>query len=433
VNLDRALIDKAEGRLDAAQQAADPLPAALARFPAAGNDLAEVYELLAQIRDLRNQPDEARAFFERALALRRQQWGDASVRLAQMRYRFGRMLWNLRQLAQAEAEMIAAWQATRAALGPDHVASARNELHLGRLQFYVGTGGEGMLRLRHAHGVLLAQADRLDPTEVLTAQTFLANALVIDGWLREAGPALDDALARRERLGAGAASGVTLDISRAMWLADVGRLADARALHERLRDATITQLGQRHPYVAERRQRLARVLLTAGDLPAAERELQAALATDDGVETVFGSAKHRVRLAQVMLLVAQGRAAQAASQVDELLALAARTPRPEVYRETILMLHEAAAVSFSAAARPADAQAQFGHFIDELATTHPAHPWLAAMRARFAIHLFQQGRAAEARKQLEQARLALREEPLAGPQFRQPVLAAEAESRRAPP
>jgi tetratricopeptide (TPR) repeat protein len=99
VTLDLALLDKAEGRLDAAQAAAEPLPAALARWPAAAGDLADAYELLAQLRDLRNRPDEARAFFEQALALRHAQWGEGSVRLAQMRYRFGRMLWNLRQLA----------------------------------------------------------------------------------------------------------------------------------------------------------------------------------------------------------------------------------------------------------------------------------------------------------------------------------------------
>jgi tRNA A-37 threonylcarbamoyl transferase component Bud32 len=361
VTLDRALIDKAEGRLDAAQTAAEPLPGALARYgghPEAPNDQAEAYELLAQIRDLRNQPEEARAFFERALALRREQWGESSVRVAQMRYRFGRMLWNLRRLAQAEAEMTAAWEATRAALGAEHVASARNELHLGRLQFYVGTSSAGMAHLRHAHGVLLAQAERLDPQEVLTARTFLANALVLDGRWEEAGAELDAAEQARQRLGRNAGSGVTLDLSRALWLAGVGRLAEARALHQRLRDDTIAQLGPRHPYVAERRHRLARVLLAAGDTAGARQELQAALDTEDGVESVFGSAKHRVRVAQLLLQVTQGRASEAAAGADELLALASRTDRREVYRETLVMLHEAAARAYDAAGRPAEARAQ---------------------------------------------------------------------------
>jgi eukaryotic-like serine/threonine-protein kinase len=358
VALDRAQIDKTQGRLDAAQAAAEPLPEALARYPVATDDLADAYELLGQLRDLRNQPDEARAFFERALDLRRKQWGEGSVRLAQMRYRFGRMLWNLRRLVQAEAEMTAAWQATRAALGPEHVASARNELHLGRLQFYVGTSGEGMAHLRHAHGVLLAQAKRLDPQELLTARTFLANALVLDGRWDEAGPALDAAEQERERLGRNAGSSVTLDVSRAQWLAGVGRLDEARALHQRLRDDAIARLGPRHPYVAERRHRLARVLLAEGDTAGASRELQAAQDTEDGVETVFGSAKHRVRIAQVLLQVAERRASEAAAQADDLLGLAARTDRREVYRETLEMLHDASARAYQAAGRNAEAQVQ---------------------------------------------------------------------------
>jgi hypothetical protein len=129
-------------------------------------------------------------------------------------------------------------------------------------------------------------------------------------------------------------------------------------MHQRLRDDTIAQLGPRHPYVAERRHRLARVLLASGDTAGAERELQAALDTDDGVESVFGSAKHRVRIAQVLVAVAQRRASEAAAQADELLSVAARTDRREVYRETVAMLHEAAARAYEAAGRTADARVQ---------------------------------------------------------------------------
>lgn len=418
VTLDLALLDKAEGRLDAAQAAAEPLPAALARWPSAAGDLADAYELLAQLRDLRNRPDEARAFFEQALALRRAQWGEGSVRLAQMRYRFGRMLWNLRQLARAEAEMTAAWQVTRNALGADHLASARNELHLGRLQFYVRGDGEGLPHLRHAHGVLVAHAGRLDPLELLEAQTFLANALVLDGRLREAGPALDDALERRRELAERAGTGVTLDISQARRLADTGQFAPARRLLERLRNAAIAQLGAQHPSVADRRVRLAQLALAAQEPAAAERELQAALATQDGVELVFGSAKHRARLVQVLLWVAQGRAAPAAGQAEALLASAAGTPRAELYRETFLMLHEAAAISFAAAGRHADAAVHFEPFIEALAASNPQHPWLAAARAHFARSLQALGRPADARRQLALARAALAAVPLAGPQFR---------------
>jgi hypothetical protein len=110
--------------------------------------------------------------------------------------------------------------------------------------------------------------------------------------------------------------------------------------------------------VAERRHRLARVLLAEGDTAGASRELQAAQDTEDGVETVFGSAKHRVRIAQVLVAVAQRRASEAAAQADELLSLAARTDRRETYRETLALLHDAAARAYEAAGRTADARVQ---------------------------------------------------------------------------
>ncbi|MFO1340089.1 MAG: serine/threonine-protein kinase [Burkholderiaceae bacterium] len=424
VALDRAQLDKYEGQVDAAEATANPLPDALARLPGASGDLAGAYELLAQIRDLRNKPDEARGFFERALALRRQEWGEHSVRLAQMRYRFGRMLWNLRRLGEAESELRAAWESTRAALGPEHVASARNELHLGRLQFYVGAQrGEGLDHLRHAHDALLAQAERLDPLEVLTAQTFLANALVLDGRLGEAQAPLQDAVARHARLGAGAGASHILDVSRAMWLADTGRLDEARRLLEQLRDATVAQFGARHPYVADRGARLARVLLIQGDLAAAEAQVQAALATDDGADTVFGSSKDRARLVQALVWVGQGRAAEAAASVDAMRAMAERADRREMYRETLLLLDEAAALSYAAAGREVDALASLQHFIDTLAPANPQHPWLAAMRSRLAALLLAQGSEAEAREQQALARTALAAEPLAGAQFRRPAAA----------
>jgi hypothetical protein len=100
------------------------------------------------------------------------------------------------------------------------------------------------------------------------------------------------------------------------------------------------------------------VLLAEGDTAGASRELQAAQDTEDGVETVFGSAKHRVRIAQVLLQVAERRASEAAAQADDLLGLAARTDRREVYRETLEMLHDASARAYQAAGRNAEAQVQ---------------------------------------------------------------------------
>lgn len=143
--------------------------------------------------------------------------------------------------------MQAAWDATRQAVGPEHVLSARIEANLGRLQIYVGTLPEGLPRLQHALDALQKQAGRVDPFEIYQARMYWANALVLDGRLAAAREALDAALALREQLGSQAGPDVTLDVSQARWLVDTGRFAEGRALLERLRDQAIAQLGPTTP------------------------------------------------------------------------------------------------------------------------------------------------------------------------------------------
>ncbi|HEV8689187.1 MAG TPA: serine/threonine-protein kinase [Ideonella sp.] len=425
VELDLGRVDFAERKVDAALDHVEPVITALQPLPAATDDLAGAYELLALLRVLRNRPEESLTLFQQAIDLRRDQWGEGSVRLAQLRHRYGRHLWTLRRLAQAETEMQAAWQTTRAALGPEHVASARNELYLGRLQFYVGAGTEGLPHLRHAHEALLGQADRLDPAEVYEAQSTWANALLLDGHLAEARAALDDAIARRQALGARAGPDPTLDLSQARWLQDTGRFADARALLARQRDAMIKQVGAGHPNVAERRLRLALATLAAGELAAANAEIDAALATQDSNEAVFGSPKHRAQLVQVLIRVAQGQTAEAARLAEGLRARAAPVARAELSRDTFLLLNEAGARALAAAGRHEEAAACFERFIAALGSANANHPWLAAMRAHYAGSLLDRGDAAAARAQVALARAALQAQPQAGPQFRQPLGAVE--------
>lgn len=428
VQLDLGRVDFAERKVDAALARVEPLPVALGGHPASASDLAETHELLALLRMLRNQPDAADAAFREALRLRQAEWGEGSVRLAQMRYRFGRHLWTTRRLTQAEAEMQAAWQATQAALGAEHVASARNELYLGRLQALVGVKPEGLAHLRHARETLLAQAARLDPSELYEAQATWANALTLDGRLAEARPALDDAAVRRRALGPRAGPDSTLDLAEARWLLDTGRFAEARAVLVRLRDSSAAQLGASHPVVADRWTRLAAVALAEGDLAAAEQALQSALATDDTAESVFGSAKHRARLLQVLLWLDQGRVAEAEALARQLQALAQAAPRGEMYREAFVLLHEAAGRAAAAAGRGEQALASLTQAIDALAVAgQPPHPWLASLHAQRAAVRLQHGDPAGARQDAAQARAVLVAQPLAGPQYRRPLRTIEAQ------
>jgi serine/threonine protein kinase/tetratricopeptide (TPR) repeat protein len=428
VQLDLGRVDFAERKVDAALARVEPLPAALRGHSASAGDLAETHELLALLRMLRNEPDAADAAFREALRLRQTEWGERSVRLAQMRYRFGRHLWTTRRLTQAEAEMQAAWQATQAALGAEHVASARNELYLGRLQALVGVKPEGLTRLRHAREALLAQAARVDPSELYEAQAAWANALTLDGRLAEARPALDDAAVRRRELGPRAGPDSTLDLAEARWLLDTGRFAEARTVLAQLRDSTAAQLGANHPVVADRWMRLAAVAVAEGDLPAAEQAVQSTLATDDKNESVFGSVKHRARLLQVLLWLEQGRIAEAQVQAGQLRSQAQSTPRGEIYSEALVLLHEVAGRVAAAAGSGDDAMALLGQAIDTLAAAgQPPHPRLASLLAHRGAVRLQRGDWAGARQEAQRARAVLAAQPLAGPQYRRPLRSLEAQ------
>ncbi len=427
VTLDLGNVDFAERKIDVALARVEPLIGALQQHPQAIDDLADSQELLALLRMARNQPDASHAAYEKALQLRQAQWGEGSVRLAQMRYRFGRHLWTMRRLVQAEAALRASWQTNSAALGPEHVASARSELWLGRLQTTVGLSGEGMTHLRHAREAMQAQASRLDPAELYGTQATWAGALLFDGRLAEAKAALDEAAAQRLQLGSRAGSDPTLDMAQARWLLDTGRFADSRSLLLKLRDATVAQLGSQHPYVADRFLRLAQADLAAGNLAAAEANLQATLATEDAFETVFGSPKHRAQLVRVLLWLEQGRATEAATLADKLRQQAAATPRAEQYRESFLLLNETVGRALAAAGRGTEAGPYFEQFMATLEPANAQHPWLALVRAHHAASLLSQGQVAEARRQAELARAALSAQPLAGPQFWRPLKAVEAQ------
>jgi tRNA A-37 threonylcarbamoyl transferase component Bud32/tetratricopeptide (TPR) repeat protein len=423
MEVDAGRLDFIDSRWDEAQARVTPALAALERLSPGSEDLASAHELMASLHAARNRADEALAHYRQALSLRQTLWGTGSVRLAQVRFRFGRTLWALRRPALAEAELQAAWDATRQAVGPEHVLSARIEANLGRLQFYVGTSAEGLPRLQHALDALQKQAGRVDPFEIYQARMYWANALVLDGRLAAAREALDAALALREQLGTQAGPDVTLDVSQARWLVDTGRFAEGRALLERLRDQAIAQSGADHPNVADRRFRLAQAWLASGGLVQAEAELRAAMSSQDAAEAVFGSPKHRAQLVLIALWVAQGRFAEAEPLADSLQRGAATSARADQYRETLVNLHLAVARTWAGLGRHADAQPHFVRSIDLLHAANPAHAWLAEIRAHYAASLQARGEAAAACDQLALARAALADQPLAGPQFRQVVQA----------
>jgi tetratricopeptide (TPR) repeat protein len=411
-----------DSRWDAALGHVMPVLPALAARAAGSEDHAAAHELLASLHAGRHEVDRALSHFRQAVTIREAMWGRHSVRLAQTHLRFGRTLWTLRQLSQAESELEKAWRISSAALGPEHVLSARIEANLGRLQFYLGISPEGLPHLEHALQTLRRQQARIDPIELFQAQVFWANALLLDGHLTRARHELDEAMALRSRLKTHVGPDVTLDVSLARWLIDTGQFGEGRQILERLRDLAISRSGLNHPDVADRRYRLAQAWLASGELANAEAELTAAMTTQDADEAVFGSPKHRAQLVLIALRLAQGRHDLAVPLAASLERGAQKTPRQEQLRDALVQMHSAVGRTWAGVGRHADAQAHLAKAIGLLDGANPTHPWLVELHAQRAQSLAATHDTAQACDELAKAQQILARWPMLGPQFRRAVL-----------
>ncbi len=418
-------MDFADRRIDPALALVEPALAALRRKAPGSLETANALELLGMLRSLQNRGEEAYRLIQQAMDIRRTQWRERPVRLAKARATLGRNLWAMRQLSQAESELRGAWEITRDALGAEHVATARAELDLGRLTAYLGLHPRGLDHVRHASAVFFRDAARIDPPDVLAAHVTLANLLVVDGHLAEAGPQLEQALALSARLHDAESTDPTLDQSQARYLLDTGRFSEARAVLEALRTRTAAAFGPAHPETAERSLRIANVLIAEGQLMAAEREVDAVLASHHAGEAAFGSVKQKALLARATLLLEQGRAEFAQPLVDAQVEVAQNTPRESVYRDALYTVYDLAARTAAATGRPREATEHFERAIALLGFADLHHPYLAATRARYALHLLAQQQTAAAAAQIERAQVALQAQPQAGEQFKRPLQQAQ--------
>lgn len=419
VQFELARLDYADRQVEAAVRQVEPVAEALRREAPGSLALAEALDLLGMLRLESNRADEAYGLLQEGIALKRALWGPQSVRLAIARFRLGRNLWNLRYLSQAEAELRAAWDIVREALGPEHVTSARIELNLGRLTSYLGLRPDGLAHLQHANDVIQRQAEQISPEEQLETQVVMGNALLLDGQLAASEPVLQQALKMRERLGSQPqGADRTLDQSWGRFLMDSGRFDEARAWFQAACGRLAQRMGPQHPDTADCQLRLARVGLAAGRPADAQAELQAVLASQDAREAAFGSVKHRAWLTQAAWLLTQGQAAQAWPLVAPLVAAAAASPRENQFRDVLFQTHEQAAQVLAALGRHAEALKHFEQAVALMAQASPQHPYLAEARANQAQSLLALGRPADAQAALTLARQALDSHPRLGPHLR---------------
>jgi tetratricopeptide (TPR) repeat protein len=302
-------------------------------------------------------------------------------------------------------------------------------MNLGRLTYYVGLRDDGLAHLKKASESIVGQAQHIGPHEVLDARVALGNALLLDGQLGVAGEELERALVLRGGLGESAFADPTLDQSWSRYLLDLGRYADARAWLEAFRERAVKTYGAGHPEVAERSLRLALAWLAEGRLDEAQQEIDRVLGSRDENEALFGSVKHKARLARVALLLEQGRGAEAWPIVEAQLAAVAHVPREDQFRDVLYLLHDLAARTAAQTGDSGRARDEFEQAIALLRGADPRHPYLAATRSRYASLLARTGDEAGARRQLDLARAAYEASPPPGEQFQRPWRTAQADVR----
>jgi len=425
VDVELAGLDYNERRLADAVARIDPAVTRLRRVSPHSLALSEALYTQALLKVEGGQRDAALKLLDESTDMQRTLRAGQPVRLALWRYRVARSLWRLGLLSRAEQELRDALAVARDGYGTTHPATARIALSLGRLTVYLGLRGDGPATVRNAAQVLLSPGAAVDPNDVLETRIVAANIALLQGRVDETGPLLTEALRQSDLMGEAGRIDPTLDQTRARYLLDRGRFAQARQVLHDLRDRTTTMLGTAdHPSVVERSLRIADVYLAEGRPDAAQREIDGAVAALDGAGAQ-GPMRDRSHLLRAEWLLATARPGEADAELAPLCAAARRTPRQEQYRDVRHRLFDLCARVAAGTGQTALALTDFEEAIATMAQADRRHPYLAATRARYAALLWASARRDEAREQIALARSALETQPL-GPQFERVVREAEA-------
>ncbi|WP_181179367.1 serine/threonine-protein kinase [Methylibium rhizosphaerae] len=399
----------------------EPAAQALIRKAPRSAEAADALAALGELRGTQNRPQEGYSLYRQAMQIREALWGPHSVRLARERYAIALNLWAQRRHVLAEAELASALDATRAALGPDHISAALVELELGRLRSWLR--GEGWTEIRHAGEVIARHADQIDPDKAFDARMVVVEALLFDGRFDEAGRVLREALAMPRS--AGEISNMA-DTFHAWHLQVTGRYDEARDVLGALRQRLAADLGEAHPYVADVEERLAGVDLAAGRLDAAEAGFQRVLRSQDGREEAYGSTKHYAATGLALVDLERGRFDRAWPVISANHDAASKTAAADQFRSSIDALNEQMGRALLGLGRAVEARSYLERTVASLQAGYAHNPSLAVARARYAHCLLDLKQHTLARQQLAAAEEALRGEPDAAPHFRKVVAAARA-------
>jgi serine/threonine-protein kinase len=429
VDLVRGLRAARAHDLEAARAAIEPAASAALRRDPGSALAADALAALAELRGTQNRQDEAYPLYRRSMEIRERLWGPRSVRLARERFALGNNLWAERRFVEAEAELRASLAAVSAALGPEHVNTALVELQLGRLQSWLR--GEGQGHVQHAAAILAAHTGEISAENAFDAREALAETLLMDGRLSEASSAFAQVQAMPHPPGETADGAAIME---AVFLTESGRFDAARERLEALRERRARDLGASHPYVADAELRLGGVELAAGRLDSAQAAFERALRSQDAREQAYGSAKHGAVLGLASVELERGHFDRAWPAISQSDVEARKTPANEQYLTTRTRLDERVGRVLTGLGRAPEARPHFERALAAMSAGYPANPELAALRAHYAECLAQLHEPARAQEQLALAEQALREEPLAGPQYARAVeQARERVARRGVP
>ncbi|GMV60352.1 MAG: hypothetical protein AMXMBFR72_34420 [Betaproteobacteria bacterium] len=387
-------------------------------------EFAEALLRQGEVLSMANRTELSVPILREALALLDRQLGTRSLRVARHRYRVAHALMSQRRFSEAEAELKQALQTMADTAGAEHPSTAIAQLALGRALSIQGRTREARTLIATAVASLQSRNSDVDPLHVADALAFLAESLLDEGRISEAGTPLREAMRRYEGITNSAAVTVAQTIY-ARYLLDTGKYAEAQALLERARDTRAGLLGRDHPAVASLTNRIGLVHLAAGRLDDAEATFRAVHESQPVRENVFGSPRHLAALNLARLGIERGRFASALpeiarhAQTFDALPAGQRNLAAEL---AVRMLQARALIGAGHAgeARPHVERAE--QIAAELYEHAPARIQLRTIAARL---LAAEGKRAHARDELASARASLRTQPELGPHFERMIRAAE--------
>jgi len=412
LELGRSLLTS--GDFEHGQAHVEAAASALLATPALSLDRAIAARALGELRTLQNRFDEANALQQRAFADFEAVWGPRSTRLAMELRLSANQLALQKRFADAIQVYDKAWRIRVQAAGPEAIDSAKLELDMGRLQSRVGQDAQGDQHILHASSVLLDSQGPERARLVFNARRVRAELYLYSGRLSLAGPALDQLDAATQDYPLNASEAHDRDVLRSLYLTRIGQFPAAQLLLERRRDLTRQQQGPEADDLPQLDRRRIDTLVAAGQLEAAE-----AIAHAQG------------QAVPDEVLLARGDFDAAWPGVQARYAQMQSRPRADQYLLSVVKTGELMGIALAGRGQHREALPYFEQAIAALAFGYAHNPALAALRAKLASALIALHAHDAARAQLALAEAGLRAEPLAGPQFRQPVQAAQQQLAKA--